>query len=54
MAQLVIIGILFLTALGYLGYAIYQNFRKDAGCSCGTTSCGIDLSKIKKKLEQKV
>ena len=53
MAQLIIIGILFLAALGYLGYSIYKNFRADAGCSSGCSSCGIDLSKIRKELEDK-
>ncbi len=53
MGQLLIIGILFLAALAYLGYAIYKSFRADAGCSSGCTSCGIDISKIKKDLEQK-
>lgn len=53
MIQLVIIAILFLAALGYLGRMIYKNFRTDAGCSSGCTSCGIDISKIRKELEQK-
>lgn len=53
MGQLAIIAILFLSALAYLGYAVYKNFRADAGCSSGCTSCGIDISKIKKELEQK-
>jgi hypothetical protein len=53
MTQLIIIGILFLAALAYLGYSIYKNFRADAGCSSGCTSCGIDIGKIRKELEEK-
>lgn len=53
MAQLIIIAILFLAALSYLGYAMYKNFRADRGCSSGCTSCGIDISKIRKELDEK-
>lgn len=53
MGQLAIIGILFLSALAYLGYTIYKNFRADSGCPSGCGSCGIDINKIRKELEQK-
>lgn len=53
MVQLVVIGVLFLAALIYLGYSVYKSFRADAGCSSGCGSCGIDLSKIRKEIEQK-
>lgn len=53
MAQLIIIGILFLAALVYLGYVIYKNFRANTGCSSGCGSCGIDINKIQKELERK-
>lgn len=54
MVQQVIIAILFMAALGYVGYIIYKSLRADSGCSSGCGSCGIDFSKLEKEFPKKM
>jgi hypothetical protein len=45
----IIIGLIFLSAIAYLGNIVYQNFnpKNKAGCAKGCGSCGaIDFDKI--------
>jgi FeoB-associated Cys-rich membrane protein len=45
----IIIGLIFLSAIAYLGNIVYQNFKpkNNAGCAKGCGSCGaIDFDKI--------
>ncbi|MDQ2656265.1 MAG: FeoB-associated Cys-rich membrane protein [Bacteroidota bacterium] len=53
MVQNLIILLLFLAAIAYLGYVIYQNFRMRSGCPSGCGSCGIDFDKIRRELAKK-
>lgn len=53
MVQDVIVFLLFVGALVYIGYLLYQNFRPGSGCASGCGSCGIDIAKIRKQLEEK-
>lgn len=53
MVQQLIIAILFLAALGYVGYLIYKSFLAKSGCTTGCGSCGIDFNKIEKELQEK-
>lgn len=53
MVQNLIIGLLFLAAVGYLGYIVYQSFQIRSGCPSGCGSCGIDFDKIRKELAKK-
>ena len=52
MSQELVIAVLFIAALAYLGYIIYQSFKERTGCSSGCGSCGIDFSEIRKHLEK--
>lgn len=52
MIQHVIIGVLFLTALVYVVYLIYQSFQVKSGCTSGCGKCGIDFNKIEKDLQK--
>ena len=52
MGQHIIILILFIAAVGYLGYMIFKNFRA-SGCPSGCGSCGIDFAKIQKELQER-
>jgi hypothetical protein len=50
----IIIGLIFLSAIAYLGNIVYQNFnpKNKAGCSKGCGSCGaIDFDKISSAME---
>ena len=47
MFQQILIGILFLVALGYLGRLVYRSFQARHACSSGCGKCGAtDLEKI--------
>jgi hypothetical protein len=51
MAQEIIIGIIFLVALGYVGKLVYASFQSKKACSSGCGKCGaIDLEKIEKEI----
>jgi FeoB-associated Cys-rich membrane protein len=50
----IIIGLIFLSAIAYLGNIVYQNFnpKNKAGCAKGCGSCGaIDFDKIASQME---
>jgi len=52
-----IIGLMFLSALIYLGNIVYQNFnpKHKAGCTKGCGSCGaIDFDKISARIESEM
>jgi hypothetical protein len=49
MVQEIIIGLIFLVALGYVGNLIYKSFQAKHACSSGCGKCGaLDLAKIEK------
>jgi hypothetical protein len=54
--QTVLVILLFLVAVGYLSYLLYQQFRgSSTDCPKGCGSCSaIDLESIQKKIEQQV
>ncbi len=52
MAQSIIIAVLFLAALGYLGYIIFKSFTsKECTSGCGT--CHVDFAKLEKQFPKK-
>jgi len=51
MIQQVVIGIIFLSALGYLGRMIYRSFQAKNACATGCGKCGaVDFEKIEKQI----
>jgi hypothetical protein len=53
----ILIGFIFLLAIGYLGSLVFQNFnpKNKAGCAKGCGSCGaIDFDKISAKMESRI
>jgi hypothetical protein len=51
MIQQVVIGIIFLSALGYLGRMIYRSFPAKNACATGCGKCGaVDFEKIEKQI----
>jgi hypothetical protein len=53
--QQIIIGTLFLTALGYVGRLIYKNFQTKSGCATGCGKCeAIDFEKLEKEINSKL
>jgi hypothetical protein len=54
MIQQIVIGLIFITALGYIGNLIYKSFQAKNACSSGCGKCGaIDLEKIEKAIHGK-
>jgi hypothetical protein len=52
MFQEILIGLIFITALFYLGRLIYKSFQANS-CATGCGKCGaVDFSKIEKQLRQ--
>lgn len=54
MIQGVIIAIVFVLAIGYLGYSIWKQFSTKKGCPGGCGCSGIDIEKIEKELANKI
>ncbi len=52
MVQEILVFIVFLSAVGYVGRLIYQNFRMRSGCASGCGKCSIDFNKINRQLEK--
>ena len=53
MLQEIIIGLVFLGALGYVGRIFYRQFfaKSSAGCAMGCSGCtAIDLKKIEQQI----
>jgi len=55
MIQQIVIGLIFLVALGYIGNLIYKSFQAKNACSTGCGKCGaVDLAKIEKSIQSKI
>lgn len=55
MIQELLIGTIFLFALGYLGRMLYRSFQAKKSCATGCGKCGVvDFEKIEKQIEQKL
>jgi hypothetical protein len=53
--QQIVIGTLFLTALGYVVRLIYKSFQAKGACSTGCGKCGaIDFDKIEAQINSKL
>ena len=53
----ILIGLIFLSAIGYLGNMVFQNFnpKNKAGCAKGCGSCGaVDFDRIAAKMESQM
>jgi len=46
MIQQVLVGFIFLAALGFLANLVVRSFRADAGCASGCGKCGYDTARI--------
>jgi len=44
--QLIIVLLLFVTALFYMGRLIYKSLTSKKGCASGCGKCGVNFSKI--------
>ena len=54
MIQNILVGLLFLSALIYVGRMIYKSFTAKSGCDTGCGKCSaIDFDKIEKQLKNK-
>jgi hypothetical protein len=54
MLQQIIIGFVFLAALGYVGRLIYRSFQAKHACSTGCAKCSaVDVEKIERQLESR-
>jgi hypothetical protein len=54
MIQNIIVGLLFASALFYVGRMIYRNFTAKSACDSGCGKCStIDVDKIEKQLKKK-
>ena len=54
MMQHIIIGLIFVTAVMYLGRLIYRSFRSGSACETGCGKCGaVDFAKLEKQLKEK-
>ena len=54
MVQSLIVGFVFLLALGYVGRLIYKSFQAKSACESGCGKCGaVDFNKIEKQLREK-
>jgi hypothetical protein len=51
MLQEIFIGLIFITAVIYIGRLIYKNFTSEGACStgCGKCSVVVDFKKIEKQ-----
>lgn len=55
MFQQILIGILFMVAMGYLGRLIYRSFQARHACSSGCGKCGTaDLEKMEAPVKSRV
>lgn len=55
MVQQIVIGLVFLAAIGYLGNLIYKSFQAKHACTSGCGKCGAaDLAKIEKQITESV
>ncbi len=54
MNQGAFIVLLFILAIGYLGYTIWKQFSAKKGCPGGCGCSGIDIEKIEKELTNKI
>jgi hypothetical protein len=53
--QEIIIGAVFLTALGYVGRLIYRSFQAKHACATGCGKCGaVDFEKIEKEINSRL
>jgi hypothetical protein len=51
MIQEILVGIIFLTALGYIATLLYKNLQAKKACASGCGKCGaVDLEKIEKQI----
>ena len=51
MIQEIVIGLIFLAAIGYVGTLIYKSFQAKHACTSGCGKCGAaDLEKIEKQI----
>ncbi|HWA35389.1 MAG TPA: FeoB-associated Cys-rich membrane protein [Cyclobacteriaceae bacterium] len=51
MFQEVVVGLIFLAALGYVVSLVYKNMQAKNACATGCSKCGaVDLEKIEKQI----
>jgi hypothetical protein len=51
MIQEILVGIVFLVALGYIASLVYTNLQAKKACASGCGKCGVaDLEKIEKQI----
>ena len=51
--QQVLVGSIFLGAIGYIGSLVYKTFQTKNGCASGCGKCGaIDFAKIEQQLKE--
>ncbi len=54
MVQGILVGLIFLGAVAYLGYVIYQQLQAKASCATGCRKCSVvDFKKIEADLKVK-
>lgn len=53
--QTIIVGLIFLTAVFYIGRMFYHNFfKKEGGCASGCGKCNaVDFAKIESQIKDK-
>lgn len=52
MLQQILVGLIFVAALGYVGRLIYRSFQAKHACSTGCAKCSaIDVAKIERQAE---
>ncbi|MBL7846464.1 MAG: FeoB-associated Cys-rich membrane protein [Cyclobacteriaceae bacterium] len=47
MIQQILVGIIFLSALGFLTTLMIRSFRAKEGCASGCGKCGVDIAQVK-------
>jgi hypothetical protein len=51
MIQEILVGLIFLTALGYIATLVYKNLQAKKACASGCGKCGaVDLEQIEKQI----
>lgn len=54
MLQEILVGIVFIAALGYVARLIYRSFQAKHACSTGCAKCSaIDVAKIERQVESR-
>jgi hypothetical protein len=54
MIQQILVLVIFLAAVGYVGWLVYKSFKARSACTTGCGKCGaVDFEKIEKQLRQK-